>query len=550
MTVRKQESFLRGAMMLSMAALVSRLLGAFYKPLIARVFAPYDGHHGAVGIGLTQVPLSAYQVILSFTSVGLNVGISRLVAERLALGDLPGARRVFRYALGLMTALGLGAAVLFYAGAPWIAALISPEVSESVPGFRATAPALLLVSMMAAYRGLFQGFQYMAPNAYSQVIEQVTRVAAGMLLTYLVLLRTGSVAYGAAAYNFGDVVGALAGLIYLLWLYQRVGRALLAGPPVAATTDGSQAAAVAVERPWRLFRRIFAVAGPITLVGAVVPLMLLADTFFVFRALTQIQVVGDAAKAQYGMLTNVFMIVNLPAVFTMAIYTAILPAITQAIALKQVDEARRRATQAYRVTMLLALPAQVGLYVLATGLYALIFGSTAGGAVLAAISWATVPIMLQQTTSGILQGLGQIGLPVRNFLLGAGVKVVLTAWWTVLWGIEGAAYATAAGFLLATLLNLVQVERLLGRTFRTRSMLYKPLAGALVMAAAIAGARWWLQGWLGEGALTTLLLISLGAGVYSVALLLLGAVRRAELEALPRVGRPLAGILARARLLR
>ncbi|HYG59226.1 MAG TPA: hypothetical protein VD902_14285, partial [Symbiobacteriaceae bacterium] len=84
---RKTESFIRGALLLTLAALVSRLLGAFYKPVIAHIFAPFDGKAGAVGIGLTQVPLTTYQVILSFTSVGLNVGISRLVAERMALGD-------------------------------------------------------------------------------------------------------------------------------------------------------------------------------------------------------------------------------------------------------------------------------------------------------------------------------------------------------------------------------------------------------------------------------------------------------------------------------
>ena len=538
---RKTESFLRGAMMLSLAALVSRLLGAFYKPIIARIFAPFDGKMGAVGIGLTQVPLTTYQVILSFTSVGLNIGISRLVAERMALGDSRGARRVFRVSLTLMATLGLIASLVMWFGAPWIAGWVSPDLAETVPGFRATAPALFLTSVMAAYRGLFQGFQQMTPNATSQMIEQVVRVGSGMILTYVFVQQ--SVAQGAAGFNFGDVLGALAGLLYLLALSYRAGDTLWELPPDEAV-DGPRKRHPQ-ESPGRLVRRILAVAAPVAVAGAVVPLMMQADVFFVFRALAEAGVGKEDAQAQYGLLTNAFMIAYLPTVFTSAIYTSLLPAVTRAVTLGQMTEARRKASQAYRVTMLLAVPAQIGLYVLATGIYALLFGDTSGGQVMAAISWAVVPIMLQQTTSGVLQGAGRIVLPVRNFVIGAVIKALLTAWLTIHYGISGAAWSSAIGFLVAALLNVVYVEKLLGRTLKTRSMVIKPLLAALAMAGVIYLARFGLGGLLGTGHLATLVLVAVGGAVYAVVLMLVGGVRLEELEAVPKVGRPLAALLGR-----
>jgi len=536
-------------MILSLAALVSRLLGALYKPLIARIFAPFDGHRGAVGIGLTQVPLSAYQVILSFTSVGLNVGISKLVSERLALGDIAGAKRVFRSSLTLMTGLGLLAALGLWFGAPWLAALISPDLLETVPGFRAMAPAILITSIMAAYRGLFQGFQQMTPNALSQIIEQVVRVGSGALLTWL-LVRV-SVPTGAVGFNLGDVIGALAGLTYMLILARRAGRELWAAPHMeeaATQEDGELRAARVKPLPdgWRLVRRILGVAGPITIIGAVVPLMMMADTFFVFRALEEAGTRGPEAKALYGQLSNVFMIVNLPAVFSTALYTSILPAVSAAMALGQQEQARRKATQAYRLTFLLAVPAQAGLYAVAAGIYALLFDDLAGGAVMEAISWAAVPIMLQQTTSGVLQGIGKISIPLRNFLLGLLLKVGLTAYLTVEYGINGAAWATAAGFGLAALLNLISVERHLGRTFMTRSMLFKPVVAALGMVGGIR----LLQPYLPATGWATILQIGAGAMVYGLAILLVRGVSRRDVEMLPKLGRPLAAILGRARLLR
>ncbi|HWI53875.1 MAG TPA: polysaccharide biosynthesis protein [Symbiobacteriaceae bacterium] len=533
---------MRGAMMLTLAALVSRLLGALYKPIIARIFAPFDGKLGAVGIGLTQVPLTTYQVILSFTSVGLNIGISRLVAERMALGDVRGARRVFRVSLTLMAALGLVASLVMWFGAPWIAGFFSKGLKETIPGFRATAPALFITSVMAAYRGLFQGFQRMMPNATSQIVEQIVRVGSGMALTYFFVKQ--SVALGAAGFNFGDVVGALAGLLYLLFLASRQREQMWELPP-DEVPDGPPPRP---ESTGRLIRRILAVAAPVAVAGAVVPLMMQADTFFVFRAFQAAGVPDTDAQAQYGLLTNAFMIAYLPAVFTAAIYTSLLPAITRAMTLGQTDVARKRASQAYRMTLVIAIPAQIGLYVLATGVYSLLFGDTSGGQVMAAISWAVVPIMLQQTTSGVQQGAGRIMQPVRNFVIGAVIKAALTAWWTIPYGISGAAWATAVGFGVAALLNLVNVEQLLGRTLKTRNMIFKPLGAGLIMAAVIALLRGPLGRWIGSGHIGTVVLIGLGGIAYGVALLAVGGVKLQDLEGLPAVGPAMAALRGRRRV--
>lgn len=533
----RPESFVRGAFLLSLAGLVTRLLGAFYRPVIARIFAPFDGHGGAVGIGLTQVPLSAYMVILSFTSVGLNVGISRLVAERIALRDAAGARQVFRTALTLMAALGTLSALAMWVGAPVLADLISDEVTDTIPGFRATAPALVFVSIAAAYRGWFQGLQFMAPNAYSQIIEQLVRVGSGFILTYW-LVRY-SVPLGAAGFNLGDVVGGAAALAYLLILSRRYGEDLWQ----VSTSQG--VAAQALPR-WELYRRLFSVAGPITIVGAVVPLMMLMDTFFVFRSLHLAGVHGADATAQYGMLSNAFMIVYLPAIITSAIYTSLLPAITEAVTLGRTEETRRRTVTALRMTSLFAFPAQAGLFVLAVPIYALFYGDPGGGAVLHAISWATLPIMLQQVTSGVLQGAGRIGLPVGNFLLGALVKGALTAWWAPIWGIHGAAYATVAGFALAALLNLLAVIRIVRADTNAVSLVVKPGVASVLMGGSLVGAG----AVLGAGHFQTLLLVGLGAPVYLVALLLLRGLEQADVKAIPKVGQPLANLLVRAHLLR
>jgi stage V sporulation protein B len=551
----KPESFIKGALILSLATLVSRVLGAIYKPIVNALFAPYDGMGGERGMGLAQIPYQAYGVILSFTAVGLNVGISKLIAERLAVRDAEGARRVFRYSFYTMGGLGLAGALFFWFGAPYIAAAIGENALEAIPGFRATAPALFFVSLMGAYRGLFQGFQQMTPNAVSQLIEQVTRIGTGVFLVWLLAPR--EVALGAAGFNFGDVAGAVTGLIYLAWLAARVRRNMWGEgalpAPAAGRAGGAPpdvgAAGADVASPWPLMRRVIAVSMPIAVIGAILPFMGLADAFIVLKRLAEMGLEAARTQAAFGRLTNSLVIVSLPSVFTLGLYTSLVPAMAESMAQANSAQIRSRAQTAYRMTALLALPAQVGLFVLADGAYLLLFPEGAGGHVLAAMSWAVTVMMLQQTSSGILQGVGKVGIPVRNLLIALLVKTGLTYLLVGITDERGAALATAAAFLVAALLNLWEVERLVGRTLDLAGMFLRPAIAALAMGAVL----WVMREALGPASnrqLVTLGLVALGGAVYLIVLLVAGGIREEDLRRLPRIGEALVRTLRRLRLLR
>lgn len=542
---RKPESFIKGALILSLATLVSRILGALYKPIVNDLFLPYDGMGGERGMGLAGIPYVVYQVVLAFTAVGLNVGISKLVAERLAVRDQAGARRVFRYSFITMGALGLAGTVAFWFGAPYMAAAMSHNALEAIPGFRATAPALFFVSLMAAYRGLFQGFQQMTPNAVSQLIEQLVRIGVGIFLVSLLAPR--DVALGAAGFNFGDVAGAMVGLLYLVWMARRSAAGMWgAGPGAKVPYLGQEGA----PSPWQLMKRVLVVSLPIAVIGAIVPLMGVADVFVVLNRLTELGAGSNEAQAAFGQLTNALVIVLLPGVFTLGLYTSLVPAMAESMAVGNIAQVRARAQTAYRITTLLALPAFVGLLVLAEGVYRLLFPAGAGGTVLGAMSWAVPFMMLQQTTSGLLQGIGRIGVTVRNQVIGLLVKTGVTYWLVGLMGVEGAGYATAAAFLVAGALNIWEVERRIGRTIDWNGMFIRPGIAALVMG----GALWAIQGALspafGSPRLLALLLIAIGGVTYAVMLLLVGGVKAEDISRLPRMGQPLLRVLRRVGLIR
>ena len=164
-------SFVRGAASLGRAGRVCKGSGALFRIPLYNLLEDGMAYYEAV--------YPYYSWLLVVSSAGIPTAISRMVAERVAMGDHAGARRVFHRAQALLVGIGLVTTLIMFFGAGWFASLV--EVGEGVVlSFRALAPALLFVSVMCAYRGYLQGLQCMSGTAVSQLVEQVVKLVAGL----------------------------------------------------------------------------------------------------------------------------------------------------------------------------------------------------------------------------------------------------------------------------------------------------------------------------------------------------------------------------------
>ncbi|MCL6451296.1 MAG: polysaccharide biosynthesis protein [Acetobacteraceae bacterium] len=528
----RKDSFVKGAVILGLGLGFTKLLG-FYRLVLPRLM-------GAEGVGLFNMAYPIYNTLLVLSTAGIPVAISKLVAERVARGDGPGAQRVFRVSLALLFSLGLFFSTLMLAGAGFITRHITLDPRSYYP-LVAIAPAILPVSVMSALRGFFQGLQRMAPPSTSYLVEQVVRV--GTIITLAAALLPLGVQYAAAGATLGALTGALASLGYLTFVYLRARVDL---PRAAETQEPLKAF-------WAVARQVLYMAVPISLAGLVFPVMQNIDLLVVPARLRLIGVGVERATELYGLLTGMAMtIVYLPTVFTTALSFSLVPSISEAQAVGDSVAIPDRTMTALRATMVLTLPAAAGALILATPICRLLFAHPEAGGPLQVMSPGLLLLALQQTTSGVLQGVGRIDIPVKNLAMGAGVKFLATWVLTPLpqLGINGAAVGTILGFLVAAGLNLQAVNRLVGISPDWAGLILRPGAATAVMALGVWGAyRWLMSRGLGNSA-STLAAVLAGMVVYSVAILLLGGVRRQDLEALPRVGPRLARLLGRLRLVR
>jgi len=532
----EQRGFVQGAILLAAAAFLSKAMGSVYTIVLQNII-------GDRGMGLFQMAYPIYATLLAVATAGFPVAISKLVSERLALGDTVGTRRIFQVSALLLTTVGIGTFCILFFGAGFWAQLAGDTNAQ--PAIRAIAPALLIVPLLSVFRGYFQGHQWMQPTAVSQVAEQFVRVVTIIGLAVWLTARGYGHGTAAAGAAFGAVTGAGAGLILLLYYwYQR-------HPHLERNT------AVPVPSTWQLTKTLVYYALPISLGAMVVPLMNNVDVITVVNLLKSAGETQATATTNFGLLTGrAFKLMMLPTTLASGIGIAVMPAVSESFTLGFRREMSNRIDTAIRLTVLLALPAAAGLALLARPVDIALFKDTAGAGTIQVIALATVFAGVQLTVAAVLQGCGWMYLPVIHLLIASVVKLVGNLVLIGPFGIEGAAAATVISYAVATVLNFAAMVRLLREPFNWRDWIAKPVVAVFIMSASVYGLY---QQWLRLGgadlgrwqtALVSGAIIALGMLVYTLALLATGLIGEDELQRVPRWGTRLVSWCTRIGLIR
>lgn len=440
MSGARADKFLRGALILTAAGLMVKVIGSVNRILLSRLL-------GGEGIGLYQMAYPVYLLLLAVSSAGIPVAISLIVAEYVARRDYGSVQRVFRISLAAMAAVGLLLAAALLAAAGWLVDTGIIRDGRAYYGLVALTPAIFFATILASFRGFFQGHQLMTPPAVSQIAEQLVRVCTMLALAYLLLPE--GLEYAAAGAAFGAVPGSLTGILVLsgfYWYYRKKWRS-------GALAEAVGAAPVTAPQ---LLKRLLLLALPVSCANILVPVTSSIDMLLVPNRLAAAGFSVSEATTLFGYLAGMaqplLMMATIP---TMSLAASLVPAVSTACVLGNREELESKAAMAMKLCCLLTLPAAVGMSALAKPISLLLYGTAAAGAAIMHSGPAIWLLGLQQVTTGILQGMGKTRLPMLNML--AGIAAKTAAVWLLTdaeWNIAGAAWATNINFALTALLNL------------------------------------------------------------------------------------------------
>ena len=271
-----KKSFVQGAAILAAAGLLVKVLGAIFRIPLANMI-------GDNGMAYYSPAYYVYNFFLTLATAGIPVAISRMVSERVTFGQFGEAHRVFKISRSLMMVIGGISFIVVFFGAGIISDLMN--MPGAAMAMRAIAPGLLFVPVMASYRGYFQGMQDMVPTAVSQFFEQVFRVVVGLSLAAFFfhsaqeMTGAGRVVpeqAGAAGATLGATAGSIGGLLVMLIVYM-----MNKGKIKSRISRERKGFRSGRERSGTILKRIAAIAIPITIGSAIMPIVNMVDVTIV-----------------------------------------------------------------------------------------------------------------------------------------------------------------------------------------------------------------------------------------------------------------------------
>ncbi|MDR1558362.1 MAG: polysaccharide biosynthesis protein [Clostridiales bacterium] len=520
----RRSTFIDQAAVLVTAMFISRFLGFLYRMPMTHFIGDDGNAYYAAGFQI-------YTFFLIFSSAGLPAAISKLVSERVILKRYNDAHAVFQVAIFLAAIMGIAFSLILLFGARYISALLSQPLSYY--SMLALSPTLLIVGIMAVFRGYFQGMGTTKPTAVSQIAEQIFNAGFSVLLAYL--MHGYGPEFGAAGGTVGTGIGAIAGLLVMVFIYKLNSKFIhrrLKTDHLPQKESYSEIAAAVLKTAW-----------PIILGSAVFSISGMIDTAMVSNCLKASNAFDAAQIAQlYGQYSGKYItLTTLPVVISSAMATASIPSVASSNALNDTSAVSAKINMGLRMAMLFTIPAAIGLSVLGDPILKLLFPSHPDGGAL--LRWGGIGVIflaLAQITTGMLQGVGRVKLPIIGAITGAVIKIILNM---VLISnpainVLGAVFSTIACYMVASAIDIFLLWHVTHARINFMSTLIKPIICAVGMGVATYGTYEAVYFLSGSNAASVILSITFGAAVYFICMLFVKGIERSDLRAVP-IGRKL-----------
>lgn len=423
------QSFIKGAIIISLGGFISKVLGAVYRIPLTRFL-------GGEGMGIYQMVYPLYCILLTVSASGIPTGIARLISSGKGFGAEKQAFRLYGMigVIGTLLMYALSGALASIQGEPAIALCC-----------KLLCPSVFFVSMLSVVRGYFQGKGNMYPTAISEISEQLIKVGFGCVFAYV--FRKNLAIAVASTLLAVTVSEALTTVGVVLWYLRRRGRKPLYNPICVPVSS------------------ILKYTIPLTLTAIALPLSQFAESIVAVRLLREL---GDNATALYGIYSGCAVtIINLPVSVTYGFAASSVPQISPLAESGDLAGAKKKAFKALSVTLLVSVPAAVGLYIFAPLAARFIFGSLSASEktilidLIRIMAVSSVTLSIVQTSSACITSLGMpIKSTVTQWTTGI-LRVALTAALIKLTplSIYGAAWSANCAYLVASLLNLWYIVR-------------------------------------------------------------------------------------------
>ena len=466
---------------LAAASIVVRIIGLLYRsPLTAVIGDEGNGYYGYA--------FNIYSIILMVSSYSIPSAISKLMAQKLALGEYRNAQRVFYCTMAYALTVGAAFSLFVWFGA---GLLVPPR---SVPVLRVLAPTIFIFAILGVLRGYFQANQTMVQTSISQILEQIVNAAVSIGAAWFFMHRLAAgqdvheqAVYGAMGSALGTGSGVMTALIFMAVMYLFNRRYFMKRIRRDRTSR---------DDPWTgIMRDTILVITPFILSGFILNLTTTVNQTIFSKIMIGAKGLDEIdITTAYGIFSNkAVVITNIPISIATAVAAAIIPNISSAYARKDKEETRRRVIAAVRITNIIATPCALGLIALARPVTMVLFPQWESlglaSALLALLGVTVIFYSIATIMNAALQSIGRMQMP----LVSAGIALMVQTLVLVVllfatnMGVFALVLVSVLYSLMIFLLDSYFLQRYLKLDMDLYNVYARPLFAATIMGVAAYG---------------------------------------------------------------
>ena len=471
------QNFIKGAMILSLSLFLTKILGIIYT-------IPFKALVGEQGQTLYGYAYTLYSLFISLSTLGIPVGMAKFVSKYQASGEYDTARKTFRYCVIAMIFLGFIGFLIMYFFAPIyvnyiltnatsllndpaeIEALVQdgPDIIHMI---QVCSIALTVIPVMSIFRGFFQGNRNMIPTSISQLLEQVVRVLIILVGSFWIIKLQGRSYQEAVSLSvFAAFLSGIASFTFLMYYWQK------------ELPKYNELLKHSVPHPKRklnvLFSEVIYCSVPFAFLGLATSLYQNIDTLNFHQLLTKSGMAVGIQKSYYGMyITELAKLIMIPVSFALAFGQPLVPELTNYYQQKKHQAVGKTIQLALRLTLLITLPAVIGISLLSDSVYLLLYPSTEelnilGGQLFQVGAWLGIFYALYSIVCSILQGLNLQKKGIIYLFISIGIKYLANQLLVPFFGINGFIYSTIIAYTTWICLSYLQIKK--HSTFKLKNL--------------------------------------------------------------------------------
>ena len=490
------KGYMKGALLLTIAALMVKALSAIYR-------VPFQNLVGDQGFYIYQQVYPFIAFFIVWTTGGFSVAISKMLADAessLQRNEMKYfiSRTVFQY----LTVISILFFCVLFFGAEFLANQMGDQQLAEL--LRTGSFVTLFMPILAVLKGNFQARGMMSPVAFGQIFEQLIRVSI-ILIGSFIVMNTSKSLYGAGnAAVLGTVIGEIMGVVLLLFYSKKM---KLFHKPSAMRYS-----------KWPILKEVTILSLSISMSSLLLLCFQLIDSFTVFSGLVDNGVNIMTAMELKGVYDRGQPLVQLGIVIASSLSLAIVPL----IAYQSKRQGGRGTTPfiqlTYRTSLLLGLAAALGLMIVMPYVNQMLFETDALSNVLIVYVLQIIPLSIILTFTAILQGMNKLKIPFFLLLTALVIKIVGNLLFIEKWSVLGAAIASNIGLFLCAGLLMIYLKKITHIQLAKWSFYIKLCISSGSMVIVVAVINFFIQPLFPVGRIEAVLiggsLIVIGAFVY------------------------------------